>query len=64
MVVRAPDPTFDTTFRIRGWEGTGTLMLEAFAAADKPIKPSAIPKNLQSVLDWLQCWNLLEKPIT
>ena len=64
MTVGAPDPTFETTFCVRGWRGTVTLLLETFAAADKPIKPSAIPKNLQSVLDWLQCWNLLGEPIT
>ena len=54
MMVGAPDPTFDTTFCVCGWRGTVTPLLEAFAAAGKPIKPSAIPKNLQSVFDWLQ----------
>ena len=49
----APDPTFGTTFCVRGCRGTVTLLLETFPAADKPIKPGAIRGNLQSVLDWL-----------
>ena len=57
MIV-ALDPTFNTTFHVESWGGTVIMLLESFADADKCIKESAIPENLQSVLDWLsECWN-------
>ena len=57
-MIGALDTTFYTTIYVGGWGGNVILLLESFADADKPIKESTIPKNPQSVLDWLsECWN-------
>ena len=64
MGVGAQDTSLDTTFHIGGWGATVTLLLKSFAEADKSIKESVMPKNLQSVSDWLMCWNSHGNSIT
>ena len=56
LEVETLDPAFYTTFHVGRWGRTVALLLESFAAADKPLKESVIPENLQSVSGWLQTW--------
>ena len=64
MEVGAQDPTLDTTFYVGGWGATVTMLLKSFAETHKSIKESVTPENLQSVSDWLMCWNSHGNSIT